>query len=460
MKTIDIIRRSGRSLRQAKARTLLTSLAIGVGAFTLTLALAAGEGARQYADKIVTSNVNPQALIVGKDKSLFGGQAGQQTAPREYDPNATTFGGARGGGGITLSRLTEQDITSIAKLSGVKKVEPMYDVTIRYMYAADYPTKKYTAAVTTYNPSILVETTAGKVPPLNNDIKADEVTIPDAYAKALGFKNAQDAIGKKIVLHLERAANVKPEEIQQIIVTQGFAGLQNLKTTDATEVTLTVIATTNVSSLSFQRSDSIAVPAAKAKEMAEFLTTGTNDYQKYLLASVTAKDGVKPEDVKAALTSKGYNARTAKDIQSLLFQVVNILQGVVAGFGVLALIASVFGIINTQYISVLERTQQIGLMKALGMRRRDVGRLFKIEAAWIGFLGGVIGSTAAVIVGTAINPWITKTLTLGDGVNLLIFQPLPIVALIVGLMVVAVGAGILPARKAATLDPIEALRTE
>jgi putative ABC transport system permease protein len=351
----------------------LTSLAIGVGAFTLTLALAAGEGAREYADKIVTSNVNPQALIVGKDKSLFGGQAGQQTAPREYDPNATTLGGSRGGGGITLSRLTEQDISAIAKISGVQKVEPMYDVTIRYIYAPEHPAKKYTAAVTTYNPSILVETTAGKVPALNTDIKADEVTIPDAYAKSLGFKDARDAIGKKVVLHLERAANVNPEEIQQIIITQGIAGLQNLKTTDSTEVTLTVIATTNVSSLSFQGSDSIAVPAAKAKEMAEFLTSGTNDYQKYLLASVSAKDGVKPEDVKAALVSKGYNARTAKDIQSLLFQVVNILQGVVAGFGILALIASVFGIINTQYISVLERTQQIGLMKALDRisRRRD-----------------------------------------------------------------------------------------
>ena len=119
MKMINIVRRSGRSLRQAKARTLLTSLAIAVGAFTLTLALAAGEGARQYADKIVSSNVDPQALIVGKDKALFGGQAGQTTAPREYDPDATTFTGARGGG-VTLKRLTQQDIDTIAKLPGVK----------------------------------------------------------------------------------------------------------------------------------------------------------------------------------------------------------------------------------------------------------------------------------------------------------------------------------------------------
>ena len=64
MKITDIVQRAGRSLRQAKARTLLTSLAIGVGAFTITLALAAGEGGRQYAADIVSSNTDVRELYV------------------------------------------------------------------------------------------------------------------------------------------------------------------------------------------------------------------------------------------------------------------------------------------------------------------------------------------------------------------------------------------------------------
>ena len=139
---------------------------------------------------------------------------------------------------------------------------------------------------------------------------------------------------------------------------------------------------------------------------------------------------------------------------------VNVLQGIVFGFGVLALVASVFGIINTQYISVLERTSQIGLMKALGMPKRSVAKLFRYEAAWIGFIGGAIGAGIAFVVGTLMNPWITETLTLGEGNYLLIFVWWQIALMIVGLMLVAILAGWLPARKAARLDPIEALRTE
>ena len=170
-------------------------------------------------------------------------------------------------------------------------------------------------------------------------------------------------------------------------------------------------------------------------------------------------DESQAETVKQAIIDKGYDAQTAEDLMGFLFQFINVLMGVLIGFGALAVLTSVFGIINTQYISVLERTQQIGLMKALGMRGRDVGRLFKLEAAWVGFLGGAIGSGLALLAGTLANPWISETLSLGDS-HLLIFEPWSFAAVVGGLMLVAIVSGILPSRKAAKLDPIEALRTE
>jgi len=202
---------------------------------------------------------------------------------------------------------------------------------------------------------------------------------------------------------------------------------------------------------------------SQALALSEKATAGTDDYQKYPSVYVRVKGGEDEQKLQAVqqrLKDMGYITLSVKETQAFLLQFINILQGIVAGFAFLAVIASVFGVINTQYISVLERTQQIGLMKALGMRRRDIARLFRFEAAWIGLLGGTLGAGAAFLVGTAANPWITKTIELGEGNRLLIFQPTPIILLVFGLMLVAILAGILPARKAGKLDPVEALRTE
>ena len=111
MRITDTIRRAGRSLRQAKARTLLASLAIAVGSFTLTLAHAAGEGSRQYADKIINSNIDPQMLMIAKDKSLFGESDGGMSSfgggLKEYSETATQYGG------LTLKALSAMDLEKI-----------------------------------------------------------------------------------------------------------------------------------------------------------------------------------------------------------------------------------------------------------------------------------------------------------------------------------------------------------
>lgn len=461
MRRRDIIRRAGRSLRQAKARTLLTSLAIAVGAFTLTVSIAAGEGSRQYADKLIKSNIDPQTLVIAKDKALFNGDVSAQSGLRDYDPDALSSNDGTGGGrSVSIKQLTETDLDKLRSNDKLENIQPRYNVSAQYVMFEGYG-NKYTTDVTQYDSGVRSDAAAGNMPALGEEIRENEVIVPDSYAKKLGVKHDNDLIGKKITIVVTKPATAPTqEEINRIITEGGLDGLKELTKQDSKKVSVTIRAVTKPSSTALSTSQSLQISNFEAKELTEYTTKGTPSYQKYLVATARVKKDINPETVKRDLEKQDLSVRTAKDLQNLLFTVVNILQGIVSGFGVLALLASVFGIINTQYISVLERTSQIGLMKALGMRSKDIAKLFRYEAAWIGFLGGLIGAALAWAVGTALNPWIADQLSLGDGNYLLVFQLVPIAGLIVSLMVIAVVAGYLPARKAAKLDPIEALRTE
>ncbi len=425
MRIRDITRRAGRSLKSAKARTLLTSLAIGVGAFTITLSLAAGTGGKQYAEDIVKSNTNVRELYVQPKQD----RTGDPSQPKEYTDDPTISYG----GGFSVKLLQQSDVDKIAAIDGVKDVTPIYNVTAKYVTREGQ--ERYQTGVEVFTGAIKQEYAAGS----GDNVTGNNVVIPEAYSKALGFSNADAAIGKTI----------------DVVISATIPGVPD-KT-----FSLKVVGVTKKSALaSVGAATGLQANRDVVRDMYKYNQKGTPIENAYMGATVLADSEGDVESVKDAINSKGYEAQTAEDLMGFIFQFINVLQGILIGFGALAVLTSVFGIINTQYISVLERTQQIGLMKALGMRRRDVGRLFKLEAAWIGFLGGAIGSGLAYGVGTALNPWIRDVLTLGEHTNLLIFEPWVFVVVIVGLMLVSVGAGILPARKAAKLDPIEALRTE
>ena len=115
MKWSDSIRRAGRSLKHAKGRTLLTSLAIAVGAFTLTLSLAVGEGARRYADQLITNNIDPQSIMVAKDDAMFGGGP-TGGGLQEYNDTSTDLGGMK------VKGISMADIEKVRGMKNVEKV--------------------------------------------------------------------------------------------------------------------------------------------------------------------------------------------------------------------------------------------------------------------------------------------------------------------------------------------------
>lgn len=455
MKFFDIVNRSGRSLRTAKARTILTSLAIAVGAFTLTLTLAAGNGIRDYTDRLIADNFDPAESIVGRDKEIEN-NGPFNTAPKEYDENVGSVQAGVSGGSVQIRQITDKDIEELRKLSYVEQVRPAYPLNARYLTREGQ--KRYTASVQAYNPGQKPTLAAGQLPQ-SGDVATGKIILPDSYVPLLGFANSNEAIGKTVRLNIAQPFTVTSAAD---ILTQLQAGGSPQVASKTIDLTIAAISKQPATSL-LVATPSLVVSSKDARDIYDYTAKGTQDYGRYLYAFVRVKDGADTavaDQAKSSLKARGYFVQTSQDIQQTVTQFVNILQILVAVFGAITVIASIFGIINTMYISVLERTREIGLMKALGMSGRDVGWLFRIEAAWIGFLGGLVGALGALALGVALNPWLTKQLDLGEGNSILRFDIPQIVALIAALTLVAIVAGWLPSRKAARLDPIEALRTE
>lgn len=430
MRAADVVTKAVRNTFRSKLRTTLTVLALFVGAFTLTLTTAVGAGVTDYVTKQVAS--------LGADDVFIVTRTAETTTdgPAEYDPETSSASTGTTGPGLpgtgASDPITEADLDEIASFDGILSVDPVQTAAVDFVQYDDG-----TKLELTISPTSSV-TNADLVAGEQLDESGDpQLVLPADYVDPLGFGSAEDAVGSTVSIGITDVLG------EQHTVEATIAGVsqESLLNSGAGANTALVDELVEVQSAGIDTGD-----PRYAIAVARFDTSLSSD-------EVAA--------LKAEIIDAGFGAQTIQDQLGVIKTVIDGIIGVLNAFAVIALIAAAFGIVNTLLMSVQERTREIGLMKAMGMRGRTVFALFSLEAVAIGFLGSALGVGVAALLGTALSGALSAgPLAALPGLTILLFEPASILGIMLLIMAIAFLAGTLPARRAAAKNPIDSLRYE
>ena len=162
------------------------------------------------------------------------------------------------------------------------------------------------------------------------------------------------------------------------------------------------------------------------------------------------------KDRNLKIGQEDFSVETPSQSLEAVSTILNIINLIVAGIAAISLLIGSIGITNTMYTSVLERTKEIGVMKAIGAQNKDILFVFMIESGLLGLVGGIVGALAGL--GLAFTASIGANSALGTD----LFQVSPSIPLLFGAIafsfIVGILAGIVPALQASNMNPVEALR--
>ncbi|MBI5296772.1 MAG: ABC transporter permease [Chloroflexi bacterium] len=445
MKFLDLLRLISGNLSRRKARVGLTAIGvvIGTAAVVILVSLAIG----------LQKNANEQLYGIG-DLTLI------QVSP-SYSEGMMVSGpmmmGGGGGGGVggqsDLPVLTNSALDEIRAIPGVVAVMPQeYFYSMMIMKFQRLEGNASLRGIAINDLSILgLEAMQGSA-----ELKRGGVVIGSMVAA--NFYDPRQRPGQEP----PPPPDLYDQQLQVIAVKWDAEGNEIRK-----NLSLRV---TGVLAEKGDDSDwSVFIPFEEIKVLNEWANGVKYNYNKdgYNQVIVKVADAKQALDVADQIIALGFQAFTMQSFVEGLNNFYMVLQVVFGGMGAIALLVAAIGIANTMTMSILERTREIGLMKAVGATNRDVLSIFLGEAAGIGFLGGLGGVVIGWLAGQALNVLAIvylanqSTQQGGPPPSVAVYTPawLPLFALAFATLIGMI-SGLYPALRAATMIPVQALKYE
>jgi ABC-type lipoprotein release transport system permease subunit len=392
----------------------------------------------------------------------------------------------RSNSGNTPSRILDDNaIAEISKVPGVAYVEPSINFTVYVRANGKILTQSVSGAMVPNSSTRFQDFIAGG---MISSANADEVVVTERFARDFGFENFADAAGQTLEFLAPPSSNKKdgeeeeqpnffgiplgepePDEKTPGLVAHSFkiagvlrtelkegpgqGGLRGLMPRAGIYAPLPL-----AREWTLQHRGPMGEVALELARQSGAL--GDAESEGYDSAVVRVDDPVALTDVRKRLTDAGFSSFSIVDELEQLRTVFLILDSVLGLLGGISLLVASFGIANTMIMSILERTREIGIMKAIGAEDREIKLIFFVEAAVIGLTGGVIGTLVAWGVDGLANRLAYRFILKPQGASYVDFFSLPpwlSAGAILFALSVSILAALYPAARAARIDTGKAL---
>ncbi len=400
-----------KNIKERMSRSILTLLGIAIGIMAIISLMGIGEGMNVAVEGELSSLSDTIIVNVGEGFSIFSG--GQLEDTGEY--------------------LTERDITDLERIPGVKEVNTQLTGMASLSFNGD-------------GNSVFVSVTGMNIESMNLQYgiadlaEGNLLNLGDQSKILIGYDVAHDYFDNDISVGSRVKINGKKFFVNGIFSQEGFGGVS----TNDDLVLLT--------SRDFQKATG---------ESNIYSATAT-------VYNVNEVESVALEIERVINENHGdedfASATSMSSILDSIQSIMGILQTVLIAIASIALVVASIGIMNTMLTSVMERTREIGIMKAIGATNKDIMSIFIIEGLLLSLVGGLSGIILGILGSQGVAVLLSNMGSMGPGGGGLPLEPvITFMAIALGLsvsMIVGVISSLYPAWKAARMSPIEAVRYE